>query len=121
MSDLKDFETLPTAVQMDGAFLIGLIGPEARTKLRAVPVKVDGWQTIVLCIEAKPPGEDRTCLHPVAVVPHRHMTITDLRQGAPQEPAIRRVPIRPTDRQLSRLMLEAQDDPNVFFREHLGD
>lgn len=118
MTSLKDFELLPGSVLRDAAFLVGLITPHTRQQLYAVPVKVDGYTTVALCIKARG-KDDRIGLHPVAIVPHQRMSIHDIRDGAPDQ-AYRVGKVDPVDRDHARLMLEAMTEPNEFFA-NLGE
>ncbi len=113
MTNLQDFELLPGSVIRDAAFLVGLIAPHARSRLHAVPVQVDGWWSVALCIKAR--GSDGEIgLHPVCIVPHQRMKITDTRSGHSNTPT-RIGKVEPIDRDHARLMLEAMAEPNEFF------
>lgn len=114
MRNLNDFELLPGSVLRDAAFLVGLIAPHARTRLIAVPVQVDGYWSVALCIMARGPKSDKAGLHPVCIVPHQRMRITDVRSGNSGAPT-RIGKVEPIDRDHARLMLEAISEPNEFF------
>ncbi len=113
MTRLKGFELVPKRIREDAAFLIGLLQPHSKIELYAVPVYVDGWLAMSLCIKARK-QDDKMILHPVAIIPHKDMKITDARQNQPNTP-VKRLKVDPVDKEQAKLMLEAIDDPNLFF------
>ena len=111
---------LSEEVIADAAFVAGLLTAQTRVTLKAIPVMLDGIETIAFCIRANPPHDPaRVILHPIFIVPHQDMILMDRRDGAAPKPLSRAI-VTPLDVRHMRYYRAALNDPEAFFGADWG-